>query len=467
MTKDNTLTLPPEFVYRIQRQLGFAADDFFRSLESDSPVSVRIHPEKWKSEKKFKPIPWCSTGIYLENRPSFTLDPWFHGGAYYVQEPGSMFLEQAFAVSDGNSPRLILDLCGAPGGKSTHLLSLLSPRDFLVSNEVIRSRALILQENIQKWGYPNVAVTNNDPRDFAKLRDLFDIVVADAPCSGEGLFRKDRASVEEWSVNNTQLCAARQKRILAEAWECLKPGGILIYSTCTYNPAENEENLEWLSGIHNAVSLPLHPEEAWNIATVRFGNITGYQLFPHLTTAEGFFTGVLQKRGPSHAFRMPRNNQKKWSVPETRQAENLKNWINGAQSRDFLRNGDAICHIPEEFHSIVFLLADRLNLLQAGIPAATAKAARMIPHPGLAHATVLNRNVFQEIELPLTDALKYLQKDTIHIPGIQPGWILTSYRGIPLGWINHLGNRSNNYFPQERRIRMQIPDIARLWHQTD
>jgi len=465
MSKENTIPLPLEFITRMQIQLGTAADDFFRSLETESPVSVRIHPAKWKSGIKFNPVPWCKTGIYLEKRPSFTLDPWFHGGAYYVQEPGSMFLEQAFSVSDGNSPRLILDLCGAPGGKSTHLLSLMNPGDFLVANEVIRSRAAILQENIQKWGYPNVAVTNNDPRDFAKLRDLFDMIVVDAPCSGEGLFRKDRASVDEWSENNTQLCAARQKRILAEAWECLKPGGILIYSTCTYNPSENEENLAWISGLHNAVSLPLKTEENWKIATVNNEYITGYQLFPHLTAAEGFFTGVLQKRGPSHAFRLPRNHEKKWTAPDMKQAEILKRWINDATHHDFLKSGDSLYYVPGAWHSLVFLLAGKLNLLQAGIPVATDKAARLIPHPALAHANNLDRTTFQEAELSLADALKYLQRDTLHLPGMQPGWILTSFRGIPLGWINHLGNRTNNYFPQERRIRMQIPEMAVLWHQ--
>lgn len=467
MTKNYTIPLPVQFITRMQNQLGPSASDFFRSLDTESPVSVRIHPAKWKNNRKYKPVPWCSTGIYLEKRPSFTLDPWFHSGAYYVQEPGSMFLEQAFAVSNGITPRLILDLCGAPGGKSTHLLSLMSPDDFLVSNEVIRSRASILQENIQKWGYSNVAVTSNDPRDFAKLRDLFDIVVVDAPCSGEGLFRKDRASVDEWSESNTQLCAARQRRILAEAWACLKPGGFLIYSTCTYNTAENEENLAWISGLNNAVSLPLKTEEDWNIVSINTQQITGYQLFPHLTPAEGFFTGVLQKRGPTHSFRLPGNNQKRWSLPEIKQAESLKRWIIGAQRQDFLRNGDDLCHLPAKWHSLVFLLASRLNLLQAGIPAATAKGDRLIPHPALAHATELDRTAFQEIDLSLKDALKYLQRDSLHLPGMQPGWILTSFRGIPLGWMNHLGNRTNNYFPQERRIRMQIPDLPLLWHQDD
>lgn len=467
MTKDNMILLPVEFVNRMQKQLGPDADDFFRSLNTGSPVSVRKHPVKWKSGKVFKAVPWCSTGIYLESRPSFTLDPWFHGGAYYVQEPGSMFLEQAFAVTDNRSSRLILDLCGAPGGKSTHLLSLMEPGDFLVSNEVIRSRAAILRENIQKWGYPNVAVTNNDPRDFANLRDLFDIVVADVPCSGEGLFRKDRASVDEWSENNTQLCAARQRRILAEAWECLKPGGILIYSTCTFNSAENEENLDWLSGLYNADSVLLETEAEWKIATVNYGRITGYQLFPHLSQAEGFFTGILQKRRPSHSYRLPRNNQKRWTSTDVKQGESLKKWINNVQNRDFLRNGDTLFHVPEAWHSLVFLLASRLNLLQAGVPAATAKADRLIPHPALAHANDLVRTEFQEVELSLEDALKYLQKDTIHLPEMNPGWILASFRAVPLGWINHLGNRANNYFPQERRIRMQIQAVPELWHQTD
>ena len=206
---------------------------FQLSLQESSPTSIRLNPLK-KSKVPEKKIPWTETGYYLEQRPRFTLDPLFHAGAYYVQEASSMLMEQGVRQSmDVTQPILALDLCASPGGKSTHLLSLLSADSFLVSNEVIRARASVLSENIQKWGYENVLVTNNDPIDFQLLPGFFDLIVVDAPCSGEGLFRKDQAAMKEWSVDNVQLCAQRQQRIVADVWPSLKEEGILLYSTCT------------------------------------------------------------------------------------------------------------------------------------------------------------------------------------------------------------------------------------------
>ena len=456
--------LPEAFIARMRSRLGSESDAFFRSLEEASPVSIRINPRRWNHQIQLKPVPWTRFGYYLPERPSFTLDPLFHAGAYYVQEPGSMFLEQAFQAIPVEGPRLVLDLCGAPGGKSTHLLSMLNDDDFLVSNEVIRSRAVILQENIQKWGYSNVIVTQNDPKDFSSLGELFDLIVVDAPCSGEGLFRKDPSSVSEWSENNTQLCSARQKRILAQAWECLKPGGHIIYSTCTYNPDENEENLAWLRDQFDAIPVSIQVSSAWNVHQIKLPGMEAYQLFPHQAISEGFFLGIIRKAGFSTDRRTNDALPKKWFPSDIAVSKVLADWITGSDKSEFLEMRDQIVYLPKAFHAVLARLSKGLNILQAGIQVASAKGNQLNPHAALAHAVCLNRAAFPETDLTLFDALRYLQRENIHAGDTSIGWVLMTYRGMALGWAKNIGQRTNNYFPKERRIRMQIGEIPVPWY---
>ncbi|MEX2233333.1 MAG: RsmB/NOP family class I SAM-dependent RNA methyltransferase, partial [Cyclobacteriaceae bacterium] len=261
--------LPVKFEESIHRKLGGALPGFLKSLQEPPPVSIRIHPVKSQHQIADERVPWSKYGEYLPTRPQFTLDPLFHAGSYYVQEASSMFLEQALKQSVNLDQSLnVLDLCAAPGGKSTHLLSLLNRDSLLVSNEAIRSRASILSENIQKWGYPNTIVTNNDPADFRKLKGFFDVIVIDAPCSGEGLFRKNPDAMDEWSPENVQLCAGRQKRILSDAWDSLRENGVLIYCTCTYNESENEDNLRWLQENYSVEFLKLSTDPSWGVDEV-------------------------------------------------------------------------------------------------------------------------------------------------------------------------------------------------------
>ncbi|GAB3814418.1 hypothetical protein GCM10028895_07510 [Pontibacter rugosus] len=228
-------------------------------------------------------------GILPTRTSFFTLDPLLHAGAYYVQEASSMFLEQALKQSiDLDESLHVLDLCGAPGGKSTHLASLISKDSLLVANEVIRSRASILAENVTKWGSGNVLVTSNDPREFSRLPDFFDVMVIDAPCSGEGMFRKDHAAVGEWSEENVNLCAQRQQRILMDVWDALKPGGLLIYSTCTWNEKENEENIAWLAAQEGVESIKLEVQPEWGIIPTQLNGLEGYRFYPHRVQGEGF-----------------------------------------------------------------------------------------------------------------------------------------------------------------------------------
>lgn len=457
---------PEDFVKRIEQQFGPESDRFLEALQSDASLSIRINPVKWKKPINLEKVHWCSTGYYLANRPSFTLDPWFHAGAYYVQEPGSMLLEQAIKQIPDNGNRLFLDMCAAPGGKSTHLLSLLNRGDLLVSNEVIRSRAVILLENIQKWGYSNIIVTNNDPKEFGNLNDYFDVVVVDAPCSGEGLFRKDAAAIGEWSVNNTILCAARQKRIIMEAWKCLKPGGHLIYSTCTFNPAENEENLQWLAENNEAsfIELPHAPE--WGIHTIDYHGITAYQTLPHRTKAEGFFMAMVRKKGNANGNRqnikvMP----KKWLPVTQKMAGSITNWFSGKNNYNLIQYGDTIFRFEKEWLPLVAIFEKYLNIIQVGTPVAVLKGDQPIPHPALALASQSEELNFEETELSLSDAIRFLQRENLQLNQLKNEWILVKYNGLPLGWLKNIGNRTNNYFPKEWRIRMNVTEITIPWHE--
>jgi 16S rRNA C967 or C1407 C5-methylase (RsmB/RsmF family)/NOL1/NOP2/fmu family ribosome biogenesis protein len=465
---DGGIKLPIDFTNRIFRQFGDRSTELFKALSDPPALSVRINPSKWSNAPVLEKVPWSRFGYYLGERPSFTLDPWLHAGAYYVQEPGSMLLERAFMATGFNQSRKILDLCGAPGGKSTHLLSLLSETDLLVSNEVIRSRAIILQENIQKWGFTNVLVTNNDPRDFSKCRDMFDVIVTDAPCSGEGLFRKEPSSIQEWSVNNTQLCAARQKRILSDAWDALKDGGYMIYSTCTYNPAENEENLQWLAGQHDAESVEIPIDPSWNIHTVGYKNIIGYQMLPGRVKAEGFFIGILRKKGhPVPLNKKQKTHLKNWIPIAEKQSGTYKSWIKNSESGDFLMKGNEIYYLKSTDHPVLAELEKHLYILQAGLPVVELKGKDLIPHHALALSNRLNKAFFPGETLNLEGAIQFLRRDTVQTKTEDSGWVLADYRGLPLGWLKRIGNRTNNYFPKEWRIRMNYTELPSPWHEKE
>lgn len=466
MESNGRFIFPELFAERMKELLGEEYEVFEASYSEGSQVSLRIHPEKWSGGLSAVGVPWCSTGYYLPGRPLFTADPWLHGGAYYVQEASSMFLEQLCRAVWPDSPALVLDLCAAPGGKTTHLMSMLRGGDLLVSNEVIRSRAHILRENVTKWGSPGVVVTQGDPAAMAKVGEIFDLIVVDAPCSGEGLFRKDPRAMEEWSLNNTRVCASRQKRILAEAWKCLKPGGALIYSTCTFNQEEDEENVAWLLAETSALPVEVNPDPAWKIEVSHHGKMTGYRFYPHRLRGEGFFCAVVRKDGhetPSHPLRgLPQAG----TPASKKQIALLENWLSPGNGDHLLTSGESLFHFPRAGWPLLALLEKSVPLLQAGIPVATSAGDTLIPHPALAFSSILNREAFPEAPLSLSDAIRFLRKDPLPLPGREKGWILASYRDLPLGWLKNLGNRTNNYYPQEYRIRMTPDDQIKPWHET-
>lgn len=436
---------------------------------ADTPISIRINRAKGtKVPKDGEPVRWCDTGYYLPYRPAFTFDPLFHAGAYYVQEASSMFLEQAIRTYV-TTPVRCLDLCAAPGGKSTHLSSLLPDGSLLISNEVIRNRSYILAENLTKWGNASTIVLNNDPADIGKaLPERFDLIVTDVPCSGEGMFRKDEASVGEWSVENVQLCAARQRRILHDIWPALRPGGLLIYSTCTYNTEEDEENVRHIVEELGAEALPIATDEAWHITGPLHGGNPVYRFFPHKTKGEGFFLAVLRKNGdddyetkeelPTRNLKNRGKKEKKVSLPIPQE---IWEYFRAKENITIEWDGPQLRMIPTAHKPFLNQLRDKqLRILSAGVLVGESKGKDLIPSQALALSQELNPSAFPVAELSWEEAIRYLRKEAISLPeGLPKGYLLMRYQGVPLGFVKHLGNRSNNLYPQEWRIRSgYLPD---------
>jgi NOL1/NOP2/fmu family ribosome biogenesis protein len=346
----------------------------------------------------------------------------------------------------------VLDLCGAPGGKSTLLASLLDDSSLLISNEVIRSRATILEENVVRWGYTNNWVTSNDPKDFGRIGGYFDLIVIDAPCSGSGLFRKDRAVLEDWTEANVQLCSQRQKRIIADVWPSVKEDGVLIYATCSYSPEEDEQILDWLVGEFSVETLNVDVPEGWGIIRSQSaGGLTGYRFFPDKLKGEGFFIAALRKKEQAEAAKYARYKS--------------LNDVKAKQQSSFLLNRDDLIVIPaskESFHAIApdhepdwHMLQKHLYFRKTGVALGMPSAKDWIPAHDVA-LTVDRSLSLKALELNRDQALKFLKREDVILPLTEKGWLLMTYEGLGLGWIKSLGNRFNNYLPKHWRIRMDI-----------
>jgi 16S rRNA C967 or C1407 C5-methylase (RsmB/RsmF family)/NOL1/NOP2/fmu family ribosome biogenesis protein len=449
----NESAFPAAFESRMQVQLADEWSAFKLSHTEPSPIAIRLNPRKKIMTGPLDPVPWTTHGKYLAKRPVFTLDPLFHAGAYYVQDASSMFLEQIIRQCvDVNRKLKILDLSAAPGGKSTHVLSLINNESLLVANEVIRSRASILSENIQKWGYPNCLVTNNDAADFSNLHGFFDVIIVDAPCSGEGLFRKDQSSMKEWSAENVSLCASRQKRILHDVWPALKENGLLIYSTCTYSEMENEDNLFHFREQHACEFLEIWTDSSWNIGEAKKGNVTAYKFFPHKVKGEGFFVSVLRKK--EQVSGTSNRNKPRLNPASRKHSEPLKSWLTDPNAYSFFQHQDLIFVLNTQLSQDVDRLLQHLRFIYGGTNVATAKHEKLVPEHALAVSTIVNQDQFEKIDVDEKVALQYLRREAISLTGAKKGFNLLTFETLPLGFVNVLENRVNNMYPQEWRIRM-------------
>lgn len=429
---------------------------FAAALQEAPPVSIRMNASRASAPTAgiSDAVPWHPFGFYLAERPVFTLDPAFHAGAYYVQEASSMFLYEALRQTVDFSKHLkVLDLCAAPGGKSTLIADLHNPESLLVANEVIRSRVGVLRENLEKWGAPNIAVTGAEAEEFSMPGGWFDVVVTDAPCSGEGLFRKDPGAVREWSPAHTEFCAGRQRRILAAAVAALKPGGVLAYSTCTYNRLENEDNADWLASSFGLDMLRLKLPPEWGIVESN----GGYRFFPHRLRGEGFYIAVFRKKdGPEVRHTVPANFQNLRPIAKNLVPQ-LSPWLNAEyKTRFFQTPSGAILALPASLESEYLVLDKLLKTKWFGVAIGEFKGKDFIPSHALALSRLLSP-ALPGIELTREQALLFLKKEIFDLPPETPrGWVLARYAGLNLGWMKVLANRMNNYLPSERRIRMDI-----------
>ncbi|HVG13917.1 MAG TPA: hypothetical protein VM935_03115, partial [Chitinophagaceae bacterium] len=451
--------LPKALIDSLKKVQGFDAEAFEEAHASGEQVtSIRINPHKFPPPESGRttaseypavsreaPVPWSSFGFYLDKRPSFTFDPLFHAGCYYVQDASSMFLEHAMKGSvDLSSPLKVLDLCAAPGGKSTHLQSILSPGSLLVSNEVIKNRAGILKQNIYKWGCDNVIVTSNDPSHFKKLAGFFDVVVVDAPCSGSGLFRKDKDAINEWSLDNVQLCSGRQKRILSDALESLKEGGVLIYATCSYSEEEDEDIGDWLVHTWGMENIKLPIEKEWGIVETesQTAKAYGYRFFPDKVKGEGFYMAVFRKGSSVNFIKYKAARLEKASLKES---AIVAAWLQDKQVS--LLKEYFIYALPNALVQDYAFIKEALNVQYAGVALGEIMKEKLVPEHALALSLLVSPGIAIS-ELSYEEAILYLQRADLKLNPVGKGWQLVSFNGCNLGWINALQNRINNYYPK-------------------
>lgn len=442
------IPLPEDFIKRIKAD-SFWPDSLLEAMNDQSPVSIRINPSKKSNDlSDLESVIWNQNGYYLPKRPIFTLDPLFHAGCYYPQESGSMVVEYILNELSISKKSTVLDLCAAPGGKSTLISSWLEDDGFLVSNEIIPNRNSILRENMTKWGSVNCLVTCNQPKKFQELPSIFDVIVVDAPCSGEGMFRKDPESRNEWSLQNVELCADRQKQIVCDVWDSLKENGYLIYSTCTLNEEENEDTIKWLSQELNAEIITFNlPEKS-----IEGRQGIGCYFAPGLTKSEGFFLAVLKKHD-SNPLKNKKHKSTLKQFPKNELNE-LKKFLD-LQSITFIEFKDRVAGIQSNHFEFVDFLHSKLTCTKIGVTLGTLLPKKVEPHHELALSSILLESI-PKVELDEKKALLYLKGETFPLENLTKGYYLITYKNRGLGWINHLGNRFNNMYPKEWRIRMKI-----------
>ena len=341
----------------------------------------------------------------------------------------------------------------------------------------MKSRVQVLAENLVKWGHPDVVVTHNDPSDFQPLGSYFDVILTDVPCSGEGMFRKDPQSVTEWSEEHVELCRLRQRRIVSDIWPCLKPGGILIYSTCTYNIKEDEENIRWMQQELGAEPLPLEVPPAWGITgnLLADADFPAYRFLPHKTRGEGFFLAVLCKPSDGEW-----ENETGWKTGKktlkgnrnTKSADagvldTARHWLDKRleETQVLVADANGVRLYPRRFVDDVQRMEQHLRVVLAGLAMGEVKGKDLVPAHALAMSpSVRSAGAFDTVEVDYRQAIAYLRREAVVLPTTASrGYLLLTYRHVPLGFVKNIGNRANNLYPQEWRIRSSyLPDVANV-----
>lgn len=407
--------LPERFVETMRETLGDDADRLFEALDTEPAVSIRLNPAKPAECFDGEAVGWCKWGKYLAERPQFTLDPLLHGGAYYVQEASSQFVAHLLANHDMEGKR-VLDMCAAPGGKTTIYSTLVGRKGLVVANDISHSRAMALADNVQRWGMGNVVVTCNEPAHIGAFAHWFDVVAVDAPCSGEGMFRKMDEARSEWTASSPDVCAERQREILAEAWRVLRPGGTLIYSTCTFNPTEDEEVVEWLMSEYGEELESVdrvETSEDWGVVRSDIGAFQCFHFYPHKARGEGFFAAIARKCDGAIRRSMPKARRKLFSQCVKTDVKELSRWVDAASEHSFMMVGEDIYAYNSAVADAVVTLSENLSVVYSGVAMGRIFKQKLKPEHPLALYVGLNRDAAPVVDVSLEDALDYLRRNDI------------------------------------------------------
>ncbi|MBO7199060.1 MAG: rRNA cytosine-C5-methylase [Alistipes sp.] len=447
-------SLPERFVEIMRDTLGGDADNLFAALDTEPAVSLRLNPAKPTACYDGEPVGWCEWGRYLAERPQFTLDPHLHGGAYYVQEASSQFVAHLLSNHDMEGAK-VLDMCAAPGGKTTIYSTLVGRKGLVVANDINHGRALALADNVQRWGMGNVVVTCNEPSHIGAFTHWFDVVAVDAPCSGEGMFRKMEEARSEWTPSSPEVCAERQREILAEAWRVLRPGGTLIYSTCTFNPTEDEGVVEWLMqeyGDELEAVDNITTESDWGIVRSEVGVFQCFHFYPHKARGEGFFAAISRKCDGVVKRSMPKARRKLFGQCAKADVKELSRWVDDASEHQFMMVGEDIYAYNSAVAEAVVTLSENLSVVYSGVAMGRIFKQKLKPEHALALYVGLNRDAVPVVDVSLEDAVEYLRRGDIAAAQFEDGINVVGYKGTPIGFVKRIGARCNNMYPKDLRI---------------
>lgn len=456
-------TVSDAFKQQIEALMPDEAQALIDALSTEPSVAVRVNSRKaTMADSAGDRVPWCNGARYLDRRPQFTFDPLLHAGCYYVQDASSMFISHVLRhVAANDAPLAYLDLCAAPGGKTTAAIDALPDGSLVVANEIDGRRAQILRENVVKWGYQHCVVTNSDAAHLGKVEAAFDVVAADMPCSGEGMFRKDDEAVEQWSPSLVGQCAERQREIAADIWRALKPGGVFIYSTCTFNRAENEDMVDFIVNELGATPIDIPTEPSWMIHPGIDTPYPCYRFMPHLTRGEGLFMAVVRKDGDNGASdAKPKSKERGKAKRQAPKAPACPQWLADSDLYATITDADTVYAVGKQHQPLVERIAKAAKTLLAGVAVATQKGHDFVPTQALAESVALRRDAFPQADVDYPTAVAYLRGEAVTLPAEAPrGFVVVTYRKHPLGFVKNLGNRANNLYPKEWRIRSgYVPD---------